>query len=118
MSLKFNSAWRDYRWVELKDGERGVSIELNLRPPKFTDRLRFESSDGDELAAAYARILKDCVRDWRDVTDENGKEIPFKLEALEEVLGAHPTLANRLAAEIGSAVLRDDDSKENPTTSG
>jgi hypothetical protein len=78
--VKDATTWWPVRWLEPIDG--GSAIEVGIE-------LRFVRKPWDELTAVYQMTNFDFIthvaRDWRGITDDADRPVPFAAEPLAEL---------------------------------
>lgn len=97
------------QWHSIDLAETGT-FEVLLRPPTFADVVV-----DSELGPGFtAYRLKACVRGWRCVQDEHGREIPFTFEGFENLCLRHPRIIYQLGRPLNAFYLgMTEDSRKN-----
>lgn len=89
-----------------------VTVEVPGQPPQtFTAQFvvpeldEFEAAAGSGDLQRLRRMIGGAVIGWSDVVDEDGAEVPFSAEALDELI-ANPFALRALAEALGDSLTK------------
>ncbi|MAL98263.1 MAG: hypothetical protein CL583_07400 [Alteromonadaceae bacterium] len=88
-------------WVSMLGAEFKIARAGNPEYEKALEASGYRKKEepGEKLRALYSAVASGILRDWKDVVDAEGKEIPFSVENATEVLLDNPDLASRVLSE-------------------
>lgn len=82
------------KWHTVEVSE-GKNFDVELHPPDFQDRIR----DAERGYCSLKRITAH-VRNWRNVLDEDGEELPFSHRALLAVCEVSPIVLRSIIEAV------------------
>lgn len=112
-------------WVPMMGAEFKLARAGNPDYEKALEESGYRKQEDpqDKMRALHQAVAIGILKDWRDVVDANGDEIPFTVDNAIEVLADNPDLMNKIIAESNdlSHYRREDvaeQAKKRRTTSG
>jgi len=89
-------AWRDIMGGQFLIARAGNE---NYLAAQERNGKRSATTPAERQRSLYKSIAEGILLDWREVTDENGKAIPYSVNAAIEVLADNPDLVSAIMAE-------------------
>lgn len=88
-------------WVGIFGGEFKIARAGNPEYERALEESGFRKKEDpqEKARALYRAVSIGILKDWKDVQDADGNDIPFTVDNAVDVLLDNPDLANRILAE-------------------
>lgn len=95
------SKFTEGAWVEIFGAEFKVARAGNPEYERALEASGYRKKEEPEqkMRALYSAVAAGILKDWKDVVDADGNQIPFSTDNATEVLLENPDLASRVLSE-------------------